>query len=130
MKRVSIQFLFFKGYNTDMHEMEITQHILQDVLTTAQNYQAKRVTEITLALGPFCGFVPECIQMYMDVIAQDTMAKGVKIKVNEIPLKVLCNSCHKESQIDRKHIECPYCHSIDLKRLSGKECVIESIKVE
>lgn len=110
--------------------MDITQHILQDVLKTAQDHQAKKITEITLALGPFCGFVPECIQMYMDVIAQDTIAQGVQIQVKEMPLKVLCNTCHQVSKIDRKHIECPHCHSIDLKRLSGKECVIESIKVE
>lgn len=113
-----------------MHEMEITSHILKDVLKIAKEHQACKVTEITLALGPFSGFVPECIQMYMDVIAQDTIAKNVKIQIREIPLKVHCNKCHKESLIDRTHIECPYCHSIDLKRLSGKECLIESIKVE
>lgn len=113
-----------------MHEMEITQHILQDVLQIAKEYQAKKVTEISLILGPFCGFVPECIQMYMDVISKDTIAENVQIKVKEIGLKVYCNQCHKESEIDRRHIECPYCHSMDLKRLSGKECMIESIKVE
>ena len=41
-----------------MHEMEITQHILQDVLQIAKENQAKKVTEISLILGPFCGFFP------------------------------------------------------------------------
>ena len=113
-----------------MHEIDITQHILKDVLDIAHKHKAKKVTEIHLLLGPFCGFVPECIQIYMDVLSKDTICQGVKIKVKEIPLKVYCNTCHQESQIDRKHIECPYCHSLDLKRLSGNECLIESIEVE
>ena len=36
-----------------------------------------KVTEISLILGPFCGFVPECIQMYMDVISKDTIDERV-----------------------------------------------------
>lgn len=113
-----------------MHEMEITTHILQDVLKIAKENDAKKVTSIHLALGPFCGFVPECIQMYMDVISQDTLCQGVKIITHFIPLKVRCLDCGKESEIDSHHIECPYCHGISLKRLSGKECMIESIEVE
>lgn len=113
-----------------MHEMEITTHILQDVLEIAKENQAQKITVIHLALGAFCGFVPECIQMYMDVISKDTIAQGVKIDAHIIPLKVKCLDCQKESQIDRHHIECPYCHGIHLKRLSGKECMIESIEVE
>ena len=113
-----------------MHEMEITKHILDDVLRISAPYDPQKITEITLGLGPFCGFVPECIQMYMDVISQGTIAQNVQIQVHEIPLKVHCLDCHKEAEIDRKHIECPYCHSIRLKRLSGTECIIENIKVE
>ena len=113
-----------------MHEIDITQHILKDVIKIAESKNAKKVTEIRLVLGPFSGFVPECIQMYMDLLAKDTICHGVQIKVKEIPLKVECNQCHKEALIDRKHIECPFCHSIDLKRLSENECLIESIEVE
>ena len=69
--------------------------------------------------------------MYMDLLAKDTICQGVQIKVKEIPLKVYCNQCHKEALIDRKHIECPFCHSIDLKRPFRKwNVLIESIEVE
>ena len=50
-----------------MHEIDITQHILKDVIKIAESKNAKKVTEIRLVLGPFSGFVPECIQMYMDL---------------------------------------------------------------
>lgn len=113
-----------------MHEMEITTHILKETLELAKNRPVQKIKSINLALGPFCGFVPECIQMYMDVISQGTIAQNMKINARMIPLKIRCNTCQKEAEIDRLHIECPFCHSTDLKRLSGNECMIESIEVE
>ena len=68
MKEVSIQFFGFQEYNTVMHELEITQHILADSIREAERHGAKAIREIRLAIGPFSGFVPECIQMYMDVL--------------------------------------------------------------
>ena len=75
MKEVSIQFFGFQEYNTVMHELEITQHILADSIREAERHGAKAIREIRLAIGPFSGFVPECIQMYMDVLAEGTIAQ-------------------------------------------------------
>ena len=68
--------------------------------------------------------------MYMDVLSQGTMAESVKIVSRSIPLRVECLDCHQIAQIDRRHIECPNCHSLRLKRLSGKECLIERLEVD
>ena len=130
MKEVSIQFFGFQEYNTVMHELEITQHILADSIREAERHGAKAIREIRLAIGPFSGFVPECIQMYMDVLAEGTIAQGARIKTRIIPLRVLCQDCGETSQIDRTHIECPHCHGLTLKRLSGNECMIESLEVD
>lgn len=130
MKAVSISFFMFARYNTVMHEMEITKHILQDSIRIAQAHKGKRITEIRLAIGPFSGFVAECIQMYLDVLAVGTIAQGAVIKARFVPLRVECLDCHRVSQIDRTHIECPHCHSLRLRRLSGNECMIESLEVE
>lgn len=110
--------------------MEITKHILEDSIAIAKAQGAVRIREIHLALGAFCGLVPACIQMYMDVLAKGTMAEEVKIIAHSIPLRVECLDCHTVAQIDRHHIECPHCHSLRLKRLSGRECMIERLEVD
>ena len=69
-----------------MHEIEITTHILKETLELAKNRPVQKIKAINLALGPFCGFVPECIQMYMDVISQGTIAQNVKINARMIPV--------------------------------------------
>lgn len=90
-----------------MHEIDITQHILKDVIKIAES-KTQKGNRNSSSTGTISGFVPECIQMYMDLLAKDTICHGVQIKVKEIPLKVYCNQCHKEALIDRKHIECPF----------------------
>ena len=113
-----------------VHELAITQQILEFTLRTARERGAKRVTAIRLRLGPFSGVVPECIQIYLDVLARDTEAEGAKIETTWEPLRVKCLDCGLESEIDRRHIACPQCGSVRLHRLSGREFLIESLEVE
>lgn len=113
-----------------MHELSITQSILNISLQAAAEQHASRIREIRLRMGPFSGVVPECVQMYLDVLAKGTPAEGAKIKVTTVPLKVLCRDCGREGKIDRAHIACPYCGSLRLKRLSGNEFMVESLEVD
>lgn len=113
-----------------MHELSITQSILDISLQAAQQQHARRIKVIRLQLGQFCGVVPECVQMYLDVLAKGTIAEGAKIEVIEVPLRVQCLDCGRESDIDRRHIECPFCKSIRLKRLSGREFLVDSLEVD
>ena len=114
-----------------MHELSITQNILEDSIREAQKQNAVRIRTITwFSDGTICGIVPDCIQMYMDVIAQDTIAQGVKIEAHVLPLKVHCNDCGLESEITRKSIACPGCGSLKLKVLSGREFLIDSLEVD
>ena len=72
---------------------------------------------IRLTLGPFSGVVPDCVQMYLDVLAKGTIAEGAKIEARTLPLRVQCRACGQISEIDRRHIACPACGSVDLHRL-------------
>ena len=83
-----------------------------------------------LELGPFSGVVPECVQMYLDVLGKGTSAEGARIEARRLPLKVECRDCGAAAEIDRRHIQCPACGSLRLKRLSGRECTVESLEVD
>lgn len=113
-----------------MHELTITQNILEISLTAARQQGASRIRTIRLKMGPFSGVVPECVQMYLDVLAQGTPAEGAKIEAVTLPLRVLCRDCGQESEITRDRIQCPHCGSLQLKRLSGRECTVDSLEVD
>ena len=68
-----------------MHELAITQSILDISLQAAQAQHARRIRAIRLTMGPFSGVVPECVQMYLDVLAKGTIAEGAKIEARTLP---------------------------------------------
>ena len=70
-----------------MHELAITQSILDISLQAAQAQHARRIRAIRLTMGPFSGVVPECVQMYLDVLAKGTIAEGAKIEARTLPLR-------------------------------------------
>ena len=49
-----------------MHELSITQSILDISLRAAEARHAARIRVIRLKIGAFSGVVPDCVQMYLD----------------------------------------------------------------
>ena len=113
-----------------MHELTITQNILEISLRAAKEQGAAHIHAIRLAIGPFSGVVPDCVQMYLDVLAKGTPAEGARIEARRLPLRVECRDCGTKAEIDRSSIRCPVCGGVRLKRLSGRECTVESLEVD
>ena len=113
-----------------MHEVDITQSILEIALKAAGEQNASRIRVISLVMGPFSGVVPECVQMYLDVLARGTPAEGARIEARTLPLKVECLDCGQQSEVTREDIRCPFCGGMRLKRLSGRDCRVERLEVD
>lgn len=113
-----------------MHELAITQSILDIARTAAAEHGARQVKSVRIMLGEYSGVVPQCIQSYFDVISKDTIAEGAVLDIQHLPVLIHCNACGQDSRIDRLHVSCPLCGSTELKLLQGREFYIESIEVE
>lgn len=113
-----------------MHELAITQSILDIAQKAAEEHGAKRVQSVRIMLGEYSGVVPQCIQYYFDVISKGTIAEGAMLDIQRLPVVIHCNACNMESQIERLHVSCPLCGSTDLKLIQGREFYIESLEVE
>ena len=81
----------FSQRGKTMHELSITQSILDISVKAALEQGASRIKAIKLRMGPFSGVVPECVQMYLDVLAKGTIAEGAVVIPRTVPLKVCCN---------------------------------------
>ena len=120
-----------------MHELAITQSILDIALKAAAAQNAARIRAIRLKIGAFSGVVPECVQMYLDVLAKGIdirigarLPRGRRSRPRTVPLRVQCRACGATGEIDRRHVACPACGSVDLHRLSGREFYVDSIEVD
>lgn len=113
-----------------MHELAVTESILNIAVAEAQKHNASRVLEIRLKIGEFSGVLPQLIQDYFDIVSKDTIADGAKLVIDRIPIGVRCNNCSHENTIDIMKIKCPVCGSTDVKIVSGKEFYVDSMEVE
>jgi hydrogenase nickel incorporation protein HypA/HybF len=113
-----------------MHELAITQSMLDLVLEQARKVEAKEVKRINLVIGKMSGFVEECVQFYFDFISKGTIAERAALSFKTVPTTARCRSCGKLFELREFDWACPYCQSNSMEIVAGKELYVESIEVE
>ena len=114
-----------------MHELSVTQSILDISLEYARNNQAKQIVAIQLQIGEITDFDDEWIQRYFDFVSKGTMAEGARLRITRTPAKLQCQSYSFVFRMDRATWEsqCPSCRSKDTQLISGKEFRVEALEV-
>lgn len=113
-----------------MHEMTITKGILDIVLDTAKKSNAKKVNEVNLIVGSLSQVVPDCVTLYFEVMAKDTIAEGAKLNITTIEAKAKCTNCGTVFPAEDMSVQCPECGDILGQMISGRELSVESIDID
>lgn len=113
-----------------MHELSVTQNVLNIVLEHAQRAGAQRIIAINLVVGELTGFIDDSIQFYFDMLSPDTIAAGAKLAIQRIPARLRCRACGEEFALKDSQWLCPKCSAIGGDILAGRELFIQSIEVE
>jgi len=118
-------------YNPPMHELPVTQSILEIALKHAKKAEAKRITDLHIIMAELSKLVDESIQFYWDIIAKDTIAEGATLHFRIIPTEFQCMACFtKYHPSDTDDFQCPNCGSVGVKIVAGEEFSLEAIDVE
>lgn len=113
-----------------MHEMAVTESILQITLDHAGKAKAGRVSAINIKLGQLSSLVDDSIRFYWDLIAEGTIAEKAELRFERIPARAQCLDCAAEYQLPKDAFTCPKCGSERLRIVAGEEMTVESIEVE
>lgn len=113
-----------------MHELSITESILEIAARHGKQAGASKVTKIEIVMGRLSSIVDDSVQFYWDVISKDTICQGAQLNFNRIPARLLCLNCGAEYTLDADLSPCPKCESAQIRILSGEEFHIESIEIE
>jgi hydrogenase nickel incorporation protein HypA/HybF len=113
-----------------MHELSVTEQLLNITLEHARKANAQRVLKIHVAIGDLTGFVGESIQFYLEVLSKGTPAENASLSITHVPARARCKQCQSEFTLRDTNWVCPQCGGLMDDILSGREFHVESIEVE
>jgi hydrogenase nickel incorporation protein HypA/HybF len=114
-----------------VHELSVTQSILEIALRHAEQAGAQRILSINLTIGDLTGFVDDSIQFYFDFLSKDTLAQGGCLNIERIAPRARCHACGAEyAPPDSRLWTCPECDALGGEIVSGREFSVTSIEIE
>ena len=113
-----------------MHELGITENILNITLAKASEGQATRILKINLVIGELSGFAADCIRFYFDTLSKGTIAQGAALHFETVPAESRCRNCSDAFRPQDTLWSCPKCGSQGVEISKGRELYIESVEVE
>jgi len=111
-----------------MHELSITENILEITLRHAEKSAAVRVTDLFIVIGELSSVVDDSVQFYWDFVSEGTVAEGAKLHFRRIPAEFACKACGHQYQMTEDLI-CPECGSSKIRILAGREFSLEAIEI-
>ncbi len=113
-----------------MHELSVTESILEIANRHARQANAVRVTDVYLVIGQLSSIVDDSVQFYWEMVAQNTLCQDATLHFERIPARLQCQDCSEIFQLVEMLSPCPKCGSNRLKILSGDEFRVDSIEIE
>lgn len=113
-----------------MHELALTQSVIDLVTARARQECLRCVTRVTLEIGALVAVDPAAMRFCFEAAAEDTAAAGAELVIVSIPLRARCRRCSCEHSPDTVISPCPQCGSGARDWLAGREARVRSFEGE
>jgi hydrogenase nickel incorporation protein HypA/HybF len=113
-----------------MHELSVTQSLLEIALRHADEAGAQRIVQLNVVIGELASIVDDSVQFYWDIVSQDTIAEGARLHFERTPGVLRCTVCSHTFPLNGKSYACPACGETQVVAVGGDEFRLDSIEVE
>lgn len=113
-----------------MHELGITQSIVEIAERTARENGGGRVRSVTVEIGALSGVIPESVEFCFEACVAGTLLEGCQLLIDAVPGLGRCPECNLEQKIDSHSFACEGCGALGLERLQGEELRIKELEVD
>ena len=114
-----------------MHELGLTQSILDIAVEHAQKNNARKILRVNVKAGKLIALVDDSMRFFFEYLTADTIAKGAMLEIEHVPVMVKCAACGATSEVDEFELyRCPKCGELGPQLVSGREFFVDSIEIE
>ena len=113
-----------------MHEMSLSEGVLQLIEQNAQAQGFSRVMAVQLEIGELAGVDVEAMRFSFDAVTRGTLAEAARLEILAAPGEAWCMPCGHAVHIAHRVEPCPDCGSHQLQVTGGNEMLLKSLEVE
>ncbi len=113
-----------------MHELSIALRAVETILEDLAE-QDGSVLSVQIRIGALSGVVPDSLRFAWDVACADTRLSGSTLEIEEVPVRIWCESCQREHTLaDADFVfRCPICAAAIAEVTAGRELDILSVEI-
>ncbi len=112
-----------------MHEYSIVQSLIEICEEHAKVHSAAKVTKVVVKIGVLSGVEPHLLEEAFNVFKEDGICKGAELVMNIQKVRVHCNNCGIELDLEKNDFICPDCSSCDLDVLDGEDMYLMQLEL-
>ncbi|RLI79325.1 hydrogenase maturation nickel metallochaperone HypA [Archaeoglobales archaeon] len=105
--------------------MSFATALLENVLSIAEEKNAKQVTKIKIEIGDLLLINPEQLEFCFEAVSNGTIAEGAELNIEFVPPKIKCSVCGREYNEVVGVCECGGFVGVD----GGKEMIIRKVEM-
>jgi hydrogenase nickel incorporation protein HypA/HybF len=113
-----------------MHEMALTESIVEIVCEEARKRGFGKVRVVRLQVGVMAHVEPEALRFCFDAVARGTIAEGAALDILRRPGEGWCSDCAKTVPMTERFGACPDCGGRHVRMTSGDELRVEELEVD
>ncbi len=113
-----------------MHEMALSESIVEIALEEALKQGARRVTRVFLDVGALSPVEPEALEFCFAAVASGTAAEGATLEIARVPGAGWCLDCEKSVPLAERFGACPQCGCWRVQMTAGDEMKIREMEID
>ena len=113
-----------------MHEVAITQSIIDICEENARRQGATIVRGVTVEIGELSGVVAEAVEFCFEACGKGTLLEGAALTIHRIPGRGRCTACRAEFPLDSQGFTCPVCGEFAPLRIQGEELSVKQMEID
>jgi hydrogenase nickel incorporation protein HypA/HybF len=115
-----------------MHELQVTERILEVALEHAAQHEVARIVAIHLRIGELSDLEDEWLQHYFDYLSRGTLAEDARLEIERAPIVLDCDACDRSFEVKKEQlrdVSCPDCGESRCRLVSGREYLVKNMEV-